>query len=86
MDVLAGIDFFTVRVLTWKGLVTYYVLFLIHLESRRVGIAGVTLRPSEAWMEQMARNTTDATSGCLRPQRYVLHDRDTSSAHPSDRY
>ena len=25
--VLAGIDFFTVEVLTWRGLVTYYVLF-----------------------------------------------------------
>src|SRR5918998_5176979 len=45
MDVLAGIDFFTVEVLTWKGLATYYVLFLIHLESRRVSIAGVTRHP-----------------------------------------
>ena len=27
MAVLAGIDFFTVEVLTWRGLVTYYVLF-----------------------------------------------------------
>ena len=34
MDVLAGMDFFTVEVLTWKGLVTYYVLFTIELESR----------------------------------------------------
>ena len=40
MDVLAGTDFFTVEVLTWRGLVTYYVLFFIHLESRRVSIAG----------------------------------------------
>jgi hypothetical protein len=29
MDVLAGTDFFTVDVLTWRGLVTYYVLFFI---------------------------------------------------------
>ena len=34
MDVLAGTDFFTVEVLTWRGLVTYYVLFFIHLDSR----------------------------------------------------
>jgi hypothetical protein len=27
MDVLASTDFFTVEVLTWRGLVTYYVLF-----------------------------------------------------------
>ena len=39
MAVLAGMDFFTVEVLTWWGLVTYYVLFFIHLESRRVSLA-----------------------------------------------
>src|SRR6202166_1128240 len=35
-NVLAGADFFTVEVLRWRGLVTYYVLFFLHLESRRV--------------------------------------------------
>jgi len=29
-------DFFTAEVLTLKGLLTYYVLFFIHLETRRV--------------------------------------------------
>jgi putative transposase len=33
MAVLAGTDFFTVGVLTWRGLATYYVLFFIHLET-----------------------------------------------------
>jgi hypothetical protein len=42
MAVLTGTDFFTVEVLTWKGLATYYVLFFIQLESRRVTIAGLT--------------------------------------------
>src|SRR4030088_961213 len=40
--VVAGADFFTVEVLTWRGLVTYYVLFFIELESRRVWIGGGT--------------------------------------------
>ena len=31
MNVLAGCDFFTVEVLTWRGLATYYVLFFLHL-------------------------------------------------------
>ena len=31
-----GTDFFTVEVLTLRGLVTYYVLFFIHLESRKL--------------------------------------------------
>src|SRR5437899_3523284 len=31
MAVLAGVDFFTVEVLTWRGLATYYVLFFLNL-------------------------------------------------------
>ena len=77
MAVLAGVDFFTVEVLTWRGLITYYVLFLIHLESRRVTLAGITQHPSEAWMEQIARNATDSDVGALRHCRYLLHDRDS---------
>jgi hypothetical protein len=76
MAVLVGTDFFTVEVLTWRGLVTYYVLFFLHLESRRVTLAGLTRHPTEAWMAQMARNAVDETSGCLRQHRYLLHDRD----------
>lgn len=36
MAVIVGTDFFTVEVLTLKGLKTYYVLFFLHLESRRI--------------------------------------------------
>ena len=77
MAVLAGVDFFTVEILTWRGLVTYYVLFFLHLETRRVSLAGITRHPTEAWMQQIARNAVDEASGYLRQHRYVLHDRDT---------
>ena len=77
MNVLAGCDFFTVEVLRWHGLVTYYVLFFIHLESRRVTVAGITRHPEQSWMEQIARSATDEGWGYLHPCRYVLHDRDT---------
>ena len=50
MAVLAGADFFTVEVLTWRGLATYYVLFFIHLETRRVTLGGMTQHPTEACM------------------------------------
>jgi putative transposase len=63
--VLAGTDFFSVEVLTLRGLVTYYVLFFIRLENRRVEIAGVTRHPAEGWMQQIARNMT------LRTARWV---------------
>ena len=56
---------------------TYYVLFFIHLESRRVCLAGITRHPDEAWMEQMARNATGESWGNLERRRYALHDRDT---------
>jgi hypothetical protein len=77
MVVLAGIDFFTVEVLSWRGLVTYYVLFFIHLESRRVSLAGITRHPDQAWMQQMARSATGEEWGFLEHRRYALHDRDT---------
>ena len=77
LDLLAGADFFTAEVLTLRGLVTYYVLFFIHLESRRVGIAGITIHPNEVWMKQMARNATMDEYGALLGCRYLLHDRDT---------
>ena len=77
MAVLAGTDFFTVEVLTLRGLVTYYVLFFIHFESRRVEVAGITPHPNEAWMMQIARNVTMNEWGFLESRRYLIHDRDT---------
>jgi hypothetical protein len=69
MNVLAGCDFFTVEVLGWRGLVTYYVLFFLHLESRRVHIAGITRHPDQEWMEQIGHCATQETWGYLYPCR-----------------
>jgi hypothetical protein len=77
LALLVGTDFFTAEVLTLRGLLTYYVLFFIHLESRRVDIAGISVHPDERWMQQIARNVTMEGCGALRDCRYLLHDRDT---------
>lgn len=77
LAVLTGVDFFTVEVLAWRGLATYYVLFFLQLETRRVTLAGMTRHPTADWMVQMARNAVDEEKGHLRSQRYLLHDRDT---------
>src|SRR5215212_1940027 len=69
MAVLSGIDFFSAEVLTWRGPATYYVLFVIQLETRRVTVAGLTRHPTEEWMQQVARNLTDAEAGALQGQR-----------------
>jgi transposase InsO family protein len=76
MEVLVATDFFTAEVWTLGGLVTYYVLFFIHLGSRKVSVAGVTPYPTAPWMMQIARNVTMEEWGCLAPGQYLIHDRD----------
>jgi transposase InsO family protein len=75
--VLAASDFFTVEVWNWSGLVTYYVLFVMELATRRVCIAGITKHPDTPWMLQMARQLTDGIDGILLDKRYIILDRDT---------
>jgi len=76
-DVMAATDFFTVEVWTPRGLVTYYVLFIIHLSTRSVHITGVTTAPNSAFMKQVARNLTDASDGFLLNKAFLIMDRDT---------
>lgn len=76
MDVLVATDFFTAEVWTLGGLVTYYVLFFLHLGSRKIHVAGVTPHPNAAWVVQVARNVTVEEWGFLSPGQYLIHDRD----------
>src|SRR6202158_3440680 len=75
--VLAASDFLTVEVWTGRGLVTHYLLFVISLADRVVNIAGITTRPDDSWMLQIARNWTDSQAGALDSKRYLIIDRDT---------
>src|SRR6266446_6696650 len=75
-DVLAAIDFTTVEVWGKNGLVTLYLLFVMHLATRRVHFAGCTTNPDELWMKQIGRNLTGAEDAFLQGKRYVLMDRD----------
>jgi hypothetical protein len=57
--------------------VTYYVLFFLHLESRRVSVgASRDIRIRSGW-NKSPRSATQETWGYLDRCRYVLHDRDT---------
>jgi putative transposase len=76
MDVLVATDFFTTEVWTVYGLVTYYVLFFIHLATRKVHVAGLTPYPHQHWMTQIARNVTMVEWGFLLPGQYLILDRD----------
>ena len=75
-EVLAATDFFTVEVATWHGLVTYYVLVVMELATRRVHVAGITPHPTDVFMRQCARQLTDAFDGFLLGKRFLIHDRD----------
>src|SRR5262249_51659723 len=75
-DGLAAADFFTVEVLTMRGLVRYVVFFVMTLKTRAVEIAGITSQPDAAWMTQIARNLTDAGDGFRRRVPYRILDRD----------
>jgi transposase InsO family protein len=83
-EVLAATDFCTVEVATWYGLVTYYVLIVMELATRRVQIAGITPHPTAAFMQQCARQLTDPFEGFLVGKRSLLHDRDTKCTQAFD--
>jgi len=73
--VIAGADFFTTEVWTWRGLTTYYTVFVIDLATRRVQIVGSTPHPDGLFMRQVSRTLT-ATDGLLSAHRVLICDRD----------
>lgn len=75
-QVLWATDFFATEVWSTAGLVTTYVLFFIHLQTRKVVLGGVTYSPNEIWVKQIARNVTGVT-GELTNARYLVHHRDS---------
>jgi putative transposase len=76
-DVLASIDFTTVEVWTTKGLVTFYLLFVMELKTRRVHFAGCRTSPNGNWIKQVARELTNCEDGILIGKQYLIMDRDT---------
>ena len=68
MDVLVATDFFAAEVWTLGGLVTYYVLFFIHLGTRKVHVAGVTPHSNATWIVQVARHLTMEEWGFFVPR------------------
>ena len=72
---IAGADFFTTEVWTWRGLVTFYTAFVIDLASRRVQIVGSTPHPTDLFMCQVGRTLT-GTDGLLSDHRVLICDRD----------
>ncbi len=76
--VLAAGDFFTVEVWGLRGLVTFYVFFVIELSTRKIEIAGITANPHEAWMIQIGRNLIDPVGGFWSDKKLLIIDRDST--------
>ena len=60
-------DFFSKHVWTPKGLVEVFVLFFLHVGTRRVHVTGMSARPNAAWIAEQAADAahllrSDATS------------------------
>jgi helix-turn-helix protein len=73
---IAGADFFTTEVWTWRGLVTYYTVFVIDVASRRVHILGSTPFPNDLFMRQVTRTLTAADHAWVVGHRVLICDRD----------
>jgi putative transposase len=76
---ILALDFLTVETVVLR---TLYVLFAIHMGSRRVHVLGVTMNPDSAWVTQQARNL--AVEERLRDVRFVIRDRDSKFSGPFD--
>ncbi len=55
---------------------TFYTVFVIDLQSRRVEVVGCTRYPNEAFVVQAMRHLTDGIEGVLRPGCVLICDRD----------
>ena len=84
IDTLWACDFFTKEVWTVGGKVTFYVLFFIHVGSRKVRIAGVTCNPTGAWVEQHARNLAAHLAERGEEVSFLLKDGDAKFTRAFD--
>jgi transposase InsO family protein len=78
---IAGADFFTTEVWTWRGSVTYYTVFVIDLATRRVQILGSTPYPDALFMQQIVRTLTVAEPGVTDAPQVLICDRDRKWSH-----
>jgi putative transposase len=59
-NVFCAVDFFSIELLTTRGLIRYMVLFVMDIATRKVQIAGIHSNPNGDWMKQVARNLTNS--------------------------
>ncbi len=74
-------DFFSVDTAFFRRL---YVLYFVHLSTRRILAASCTAEPTEAWVTQQARQLSWRLEDEGIQFGYLIHDRDKKFAPKSD--
>lgn len=69
-------DMFRKEVWTFRGLVTAYVFFVIHLQTRKVLLARATFSPTNQWLKQQIRHVLWACEDQGIEPRFFLRDND----------
>jgi hypothetical protein len=75
-------DFFTVETIWFK---TIYVLFFIHLGTRKIFVSGCTTNPDTTWITQQARQVVWDLKDNDQKISFLLHDNDTKFTSSFDR-
>ena len=70
-------DFFTKKICTMTGFVDCFILFFIHVGSRRVYVAGLTTNPTRAWVAEQAKNFAAHVSQQSEKPTHLLRDLDS---------
>ena len=74
-------DFFSVDTIFFKRL---YILFFVHMSTRRILAASCTAEPNEAWVTQQARQLSWRLQDEGIKLGYVIHDRDKKFARQAN--
>jgi putative transposase len=74
---LYACDFFSTKVITLRGMAEVFILSFIHVSSRRLHIAGMSTKPTQAWTAERARTALGFLSGHAGEQPILLRDHDT---------
>ena len=69
-------DFISKKIWTKSGFVDCFMLFYIHLSTRRVHLGGVSVDPNASWLMQQARNAAMVFEDQPDKPIILIHDRD----------
>ena len=73
---ICAADFFTVEILTLRGLARRHVFFVIDLKSRVVELGGIVHEPHGEWLQNVLRGLLDEVDGFLLGTTHLILDRD----------